>query len=102
MYWGMKLDAITDVTQDRHERGLYMFTDNPGFGGSPLFRFVNMSSTGRAINGGANCLNALTRLCDGARRASLGNCYVCAGQNQAALLQDGCAQSDFDSFCTGA
>jgi hypothetical protein len=31
----MKLDAITDVTQDRHERGLYMFTDNPGFGGSP-------------------------------------------------------------------
>jgi len=49
-----------------------------------------------------NCLDALTNLCDGARRASAGNCLVCAGQHQAALMHAGCGESDFDNFCRSA
>lgn len=52
-------DAITDVSRERHERGLYMFTDNPGFGGSPLFRFVNTSTLGPSLE--ANDLNNITK-----------------------------------------
>lgn len=49
-----------------------------------------------------NCLDALTNLCDDARRASAGNCFVCAGQHQAALMHAGCGESDFDNFCRSA
>ena len=51
---------------------------------------------------GTSCFDALATLCDGARRASAGNCLVCAGQHQAALMHAGCGESDFDNFCRSA
>jgi hypothetical protein len=41
----------------------------------------------------------LQELCGGARRASVGNCFVCAGQHQARLKQTGCEEGDIDVYC---
>ena len=46
-----------------------------------------------------NCLPVLADLCTSAKRASVGNCLVCAGSHQRELEQAGCTNEDFDSFC---
>jgi len=46
------------------------------------------------------CEVAMTLTCDGARRASLGDCYVCAGENTSRLLAAGCSSADITGFCT--
>lgn len=38
----------------------------------------------------------------GARRASSGNCFVCAGLHQTELMAAMCQPTDLDDFCRGA
>lgn len=47
----------------------------------------------------SECDQALTRLCGEAKRSSKGNCLICIGYHQQALMQAHCAQHDFDAFC---
>jgi hypothetical protein len=47
------------------------------------------------------CTNALAGSCEFAKRASAGNCLVCAGQHQETLQGAGCQEADFDSWCSG-
>jgi hypothetical protein len=46
-----------------------------------------------------SCKTALLQLCAAARRASAGNCFVCAGAHQQQLQQAQCVQRELDSFC---
>merc|ERR1711865_1109600 len=50
---------------------------------------------------GEACGTQLQTLCASARRASAGNCLICAGTHAAKLQAAGCKEKDFDAFCTG-
>ena len=45
------------------------------------------------------CEDSMRHLCGSARRASAGNCYVCAGQHQMLLKMAGCTNDMIDVFC---
>ena len=45
------------------------------------------------------CMAALASLCDGPRRASPGNCLICAGMHQAPLEVARCREADVNHFC---
>ena len=51
-------------------------------------------------NSGGACLSELTLLCAAAKRASVGDCFVCCGQHQQQLESAGCTSANFTSFCT--
>ena len=46
------------------------------------------------------CETMLRTVCGAAKRAGKGNCFICTGQHQQAMMQVHCTQSDFDLFCT--
>jgi hypothetical protein len=46
------------------------------------------------------CQRKLKEICSGAKRASAGNCFVCAGQYASALHKVGCTEQDLDRFCS--
>ena len=45
------------------------------------------------------CDQQLATLCGRAQHAGKGNCLVCTGQHQRALVQAHCTQPDFEAFC---
>ena len=45
------------------------------------------------------CTRILTRLCETAKAASVGNCIVCAGMHQSQLQHANCSNADIDKFC---
>ena len=47
------------------------------------------------------CTAALEGLCDGARRASVGNCWICKEVHQHALTPASCSAAELFTFCTG-
>ena len=47
------------------------------------------------------CSDQLLLLCGNARRASGGNCLVCAGQHQSQLLDAGCNDPTIEAWCSG-
>ena len=47
------------------------------------------------------CSAAMARLCDGARRASAGDCLVCAGTHQKELQGAGCNNPSLEAWCSG-
>eukprot|EP01047_Picozoa_sp_COSAG01_P001408 COSAG01_NODE_32_length_35644_cov_22.273738_12_plen_1613_part_00 len=48
------------------------------------------------------CAEALQQLCQGAKRASTGNCFLCTSTHTSQLQRVGCIGSDFDRFCEHA
>jgi hypothetical protein len=48
-----------------------------------------------------NCRATLQQLCQSARAASAGDCFVCCGQHQHQLQRAGCVAADFEPFCHG-
>jgi 2,5-diketo-D-gluconate reductase B len=63
---------------------------------------VGAMGTARPLPGGddiVNCTAALVKMCDGAKRSSLGNCFVCVGDHQMALKQLGCSTEQANNFC---
>ena len=48
----------------------------------------------------ASCSDALAQQCDGARRASVGKCWICEGVHQHALTP-ACSAAELSAFCTG-
>ena len=47
------------------------------------------------------CQDSLHHLCLRAKQSSVGNCLVCCGVHQQALMAAGCTQGSFDAFCQG-
>jgi hypothetical protein len=60
----------------------------------PSYRF-NSSSDGSS----SGCVEAAAAVCEGARRASAGNCFMCTGEHQPQLAAAGCTEADLTSFC---
>ena len=48
------------------------------------------------------CSDALARLCEDSRRASPGDCLVCAGMHQAPLTAAGCSNPTIEGWCSAA
>jgi hypothetical protein len=48
----------------------------------------------------AQCTAALSALCSDAKRASLGNCYVCAGSHALEMKTAGCTDASIDAYCS--
>jgi hypothetical protein len=66
-------------------------------GGNPLgtgFAFTNKPDSPRH-----SCFDNLRTLCHSARRASVGNCWVCEGMHQSQLHHAGCTQAELVAFC---
>jgi hypothetical protein len=57
---------------------------------APTAHFANVSG---------HCFSQLQALCNGARRSSMGNCWVCEGNHQQQLESAGCGNDDLASFC---
>ena len=68
-----------------------------------LFLQATATSPGAATppSAGGACSDALGRLCDGARRSSVGNCLICAGQHQYPLQRTGCNSPTIEAWCNG-
>jgi hypothetical protein len=49
----------------------------------------------------SQCQAALVSACSGARRASVGNCYVCSGANNRALERAQCTDRSIQAWCSG-
>ena len=45
------------------------------------------------------CAAEEQNLCGSAKRASSGNCFICMGAHQQALMRAGCTNADFEKFC---
>jgi len=50
-------------------------------------------------NCGVNCYLQLKKSCAGAKRSSVGNCFVCAGTHQKQMDAAGCTSGMFDWYC---
>jgi hypothetical protein len=61
---------------------------------------VEMQTLSSMAGGGGTCTAALASSCAGAKRASTGNCFVCAGQHQSSLLAAGCTNADITTYCS--
>jgi phosphatidylserine/phosphatidylglycerophosphate/cardiolipin synthase-like enzyme len=48
----------------------------------------------------AGCTSAFDTLCGAARRASVGNCYLCVNAHQAELGNAGCSPGDVEGLCS--
>ena len=48
------------------------------------------------------CSRQLALLCDGVRRASTGNCLICAGQHQLQLSKAQCSNLTIDAWCSSS
>jgi hypothetical protein len=77
-----------------------------GSGGSGGGQIVSVTLDGMGLWPGVlhkelpHCTQALESACGDAKRASTGNCFVCASSHQQALHAAGCSEACIDSFCT--
>ena len=47
------------------------------------------------------CTDEMVKVCDGALRSSAGNCHICVGMHQSALMTAECTNADLDAWCQG-
>ena len=48
------------------------------------------------------CVGALSKNCSSARRASVGDCLVCASSHNKSLMDAGCSVAAIDAFCSAS
>ena len=62
--------------------------------------YANTSAPIPGANGAVGrCWDTLASACRSAQQSSVGNCLICCGQHQHALMAAHCTQPDFDRYC---
>ena len=65
-----------------------------------VFSVIEVLVNARSEPEPGSCKGALQQLCEGARRVSAAQCFVCAGQHQGKLKRAGCREAAIDRYCS--